>query len=81
MKRVYIEFTTVKKNGLGLPYVVSFPLDMINKIESSFGSQNCFLKVNDIEVEGSYNDLLVLLTKLHSNKSFKPVKEFNVYGY
>jgi len=38
--------------------LVAFPVDKIFKIESQWGSQNVFLKVNGIEVDGSYNRLL-----------------------
>ena len=52
-----LEFETVAE-GDGRSFVVAFPIDKIEKIESQVGSQNVFLKVNGIEVKGSYLDLI-----------------------
>jgi hypothetical protein len=53
-----LEFKTVKKSSDGRPYLIAFPVDKIEKIESIWGGQNVCLIVNGIEIEGSYEGLI-----------------------
>jgi len=55
--KIYI-FKTIEKSLDGRPYLISFPKDKIDKIESIYGGEEVELKVNGIEVEGSFNDLV-----------------------
>ena len=36
------------------PFLIAFPADKIDKIESRYGSENVYLKVNGVRVYGSY---------------------------
>ena len=76
----YIEFTTNKKSVYGLPHKICFPVNKIEKLETYSGSENVYLKVNDIEVKGSYFDLLNLLKVLEDEHGLSDMyKEFKVY--
>jgi hypothetical protein len=52
------EFKTEELNQDGRSYIIAIPIDKIDKIESIVGGENVYLKVNSIEVKGSYRDLI-----------------------
>lgn len=43
------------------PKTFAIPEDKIKLIETQHGSNNCYLKVNGIEVEGSFDSFVLLL--------------------
>ena len=43
------------------PMLYAFPEDQIHSIQSQKGSENCYLKVNGIEVKGSFEKLIEML--------------------
>jgi len=51
------KFRTIEE-GAGRPFLIAFPVDKIDKIESQSGSQGCYLKINGIEVKGSYDSFI-----------------------
>lgn len=54
---VYV-FRRVKTSTDGRNYLLAIPEDQIQSIESIFGSHNVYLKVNGIEVQGSFDELV-----------------------
>ena len=56
-----LEFRTKEKSSDGRSYLIAFPIDKIQKIESILGSQQVFCKVNGIEVLESYWDTKKIL--------------------
>ena len=59
-KRIFV-FYKKTTNKMDRPYMVAIPENEIKRIESQFGSQNCYLIVNGYEVEGSFNSLIEAL--------------------
>lgn len=59
-QRVFV-FTTPSKDGKSRPMLYAFPEDEIVSIKSQWGSQNVYLEVNGIEVEGSFEKLIEML--------------------
>lgn len=43
------------------PYLHAIPEDRIVSLESIYGSHNCYLKVNGIEVQGSFDEMVAEL--------------------
>lgn len=65
----YFEFVKRKSNPETRSRLITIPEDKIEKIETIFGSHNVYCVINDIEVEGSYENLLKQLgtvVKMHS---------------
>jgi len=60
------EFKTIERKG-ARPHLIAFPADKIKKIESQIGSENVFLKINGIEVNGSYETLLTEIKQYDNN--------------
>jgi len=56
MNRIFVFRKTNKKQQR--PRLYAFPEKDIVKIESIWGSHNCYLVVNGIEVEGSFDELV-----------------------
>jgi len=44
------------------PYIIAFPVDKIQTIESQLGSENTYCKINGIEIDESFNHVIKLLT-------------------
>lgn len=64
MKIRYIQFTKKSVNNsiqTSRPYIMTLPIEEIKKIETRAGSHTVYLTINDIEVEGSYEQLLTIL--------------------
>jgi len=57
MDKIFV-FTQINRTGNSRPYLLAIPEKKINSIESQMGSENVYLKVNGIEVEGSFNYLV-----------------------
>ncbi len=53
-----IEFKTKHKSEDGRPYLIAIPVDKIKTIESILGGEHVYCKVNGIEVNCSYRDLI-----------------------
>jgi hypothetical protein len=51
-------FTQKKKITDGRNFIVAIPEDKIEKIQTIHGSHNIYMIVNDIEVEGSFEDFI-----------------------
>lgn len=58
-KRVFV-FREVNETS-SRPYLHAFPEDKIHFAKSQWGSQNCYLIVNGIEVHGSFDKFVELL--------------------
>lgn len=58
-QRIFV-FKEKSKAG-GRPYLYAVPERDIVTIRSQWGSQNCWLVVNGIEVEGSFDQLVGML--------------------
>jgi hypothetical protein len=59
-KRVFV-FTESKRsidNSYQRPRIYAIRESEIKEVRSHWGSQNCYLVVNDIEVEGSFDELV-----------------------
>ena len=56
MNRIFVFRESNKKQER--PRLYAFPEKDIVKIESIWGSHNCYLVVNGIEVEGSFDELV-----------------------
>ena len=61
------EFKTITKGNNGRPFLIAFPANKIEKIESQVGSQNVFLRINNIEVDGSYEDFIKELSNYNQS--------------
>lgn len=61
-QRVFV-FTTTQpsEDWKSRPMLYAFPEDQIHSIQSQKGSENCYLKVNGIEVKGSFQKLIEML--------------------
>lgn len=57
----FIEFRTKTTEKYERPYFITFNVNDIKTIKSQHGSQNVYLEVNGIQMEGSYDVLLQLL--------------------
>lgn len=57
----YIQFRTKSIEGYR-PYLITFNVNNIKQIKTQVGSENVYLEVNGITVEGSYETLLALLS-------------------
>jgi len=60
MKNKIFVFKQNTYNG-GRDYLLAIPEDQINSIQSQKGSENCYLKVNGVEVHGSFEKLIDIL--------------------
>jgi hypothetical protein len=58
--RVFV-FTEKTQSLSGRPYIMAIPEDQITSVETQWGSQNIFLKVNGREVKGSFDNFINLL--------------------
>ena len=58
MNRIFVFREKQASNKNGRPRLYAFPEKDIVKIESIWGSHNCYLVVNGIEVEGSFDELV-----------------------
>ena len=59
MNRIFVFKETNKgKQNYFRPRLYAFPEKDIVKIESIWGSHNCYLVVNGIEVQGSFDELV-----------------------
>jgi hypothetical protein len=58
MNKVFVFTEKQVKNDHSRPRLYAFPEKDIVKIESIWGSHNCYLVVNGIEVEGSFDELV-----------------------
>ena len=54
---VYV-FKQKKKSGDGRDHLLAIPEDQIQSVETIFGSHNVYLKVNDFELRGSFDELV-----------------------
>ena len=59
--RVFVVRETVKKSIDGRPLLHAFTEDMLRSVTSQCGSQNCYLSINDIETNHSFDDFVKLL--------------------
>lgn len=59
-KRKIFVFKQTNYNG-GRDYLLAIPENHIGAIQSQKGSENCYLKVNGIEVQGSFEKLIEML--------------------
>lgn len=59
-KRIFV-FKKKNYNSGKRDSLYAVPEDLIQSIESQKGSENCYLKINEIEVQGSFDELLKLL--------------------
>lgn len=50
----------VKNKDNSRPYLYAVPSSKIEMIESRYGSQNVYLVINGVEVEGSFDEFLKL---------------------
>ena len=57
---VFTESESMMK-GRTRPYVYAFRESEIKEVRSQRGSQNCYLVVNGLEVNGSFDELVSLL--------------------
>jgi hypothetical protein len=48
----------MKRNDRERPLMFAIPESQIVSIQSQFGSQNCYLEVNGIDVVGSFDDFV-----------------------
>jgi len=55
-KRVFVFREKCKDNVR--PILFAIPEDQIFSLESQWGSQNCYLKVNGILVQGSFDEVV-----------------------
>ncbi len=60
MKNKIFVFKQNTYNG-GRDYLLAIPENHIHTIQSQSGSENCYLKVNGIEVQGSFEKLIEML--------------------
>lgn len=60
-KKIFV-FEQTTYNG-GRNYLLAIPEDHIHTIQSQSGSENCYLKVNGVEVHGSFEKLIDILGK------------------
>lgn len=61
-QRVFVFATTQpSEDWKSRPMLYAFPEDQIHSIQSQKGSENCYLKVNGIEVKGSFEKLIEML--------------------
>ena len=59
---VFTEKTDNQNKTVGKrPKMFAIPKDKIELVETQWGSHNCYLKVNGIEVEGSFDSFVLLL--------------------
>lgn len=58
-KKIFV-FTQTTYNG-GRNYLLAIPENHIHTIQSQSGSENCYLKVNGVEVQGSFEKLIEML--------------------
>lgn len=58
-KRVFV-FMEKRETGQR-PYMHAIPEDRIVSLETIYGSQNVYLKVNGIEVQGSFDEMVAEL--------------------
>ena len=56
-KRIFV----FRERSKGRPMLHAFPENEIYSIKSQWGSQNVYLEINGIEVEGSFDELLKIL--------------------
>lgn len=62
-QRVFVFTTQPSEDWKSRPMLYAFPEDQIHSIQSQKGSENCYLKVNGIEVKGSFEKLIEMLGK------------------
>ena len=62
MKNKIFVFKETAYNG-GRDYLLAIPEDHIHSIQTQKGSENCYLKVNGVEVYGSFEKLIEMLGK------------------
>ena len=60
MKNKIFVFKETTYNG-GRDYLLAIPQDHIHSIQTQKGSENCYLKVNGVEVYGSFEKLIEML--------------------
>ena len=60
MKNKIFVFKETTYNG-GRDYLLAIPEDHIHSIQTQKGSENCYLKVNGVEVHGSFEKLIEML--------------------
>ena len=59
---VFTEAERLGSNGLASrPFMYAFRENEIKEIRTQRGSQNCYLEVNGLEVNGSFDELVNLL--------------------
>lgn len=58
-ERVFV--FTEERGDKQRPYMYAFRESEINIVKSQLGSQNCFLVVNGIQVQGSFDDFVAML--------------------
>jgi hypothetical protein len=59
---VFTESESSMKNRTGTrPFMYALPKSEVKSVHSQRGSQNCYLVVNGLEVNGSFDDLVSLL--------------------
>jgi hypothetical protein len=63
-ERIFIFQRTIKNpvSKSERKFLVAFPESEIKKVESRTGSENCFLMVNDQEVDASFEELVESMT-------------------
>jgi hypothetical protein len=59
-KRIFV-FYEKAHSKYERPKILALPEDQIQIIESQAGSENVYLKVNGVEVQGSFENLIAIL--------------------
>jgi hypothetical protein len=60
LNRVFV-FKTKEKSRDGRPYLAAFHESKIKSIKSIVGGHNCYLEINGIEVQGSFESFVEAL--------------------